>query len=109
MIFPKGHPKYTAPLSRDHLSYSIDTERERYLAQYTIEEIQFILSNIDRDFEREVLKYTYDDIDKYIEDRIAGSKPYEGPPKLPDDLSYRRLQLIHSFVDGSIECRENNC
>jgi len=63
----------TVPLLPEYLNFNLETKREKYLAQYIVEEIQSVLSNIDRDFGREVLNYSYDDVDEYIEKRIAGS------------------------------------
>ena len=93
--YPPEHPKFSRPYPHEYINFFLDTNRERILSQYTVEEIRFVLSNIDRDFEREVLHYSYDDVDQYLDDRIAGRKTYGGPPTL-DSFSFpRRLQLIY--------------
>eukprot|EP00594_Rhizosolenia_setigera_P002648 CAMPEP_0178948840 /NCGR_PEP_ID=MMETSP0789-20121207/5700_1 /TAXON_ID=3005 /ORGANISM="Rhizosolenia setigera, Strain CCMP 1694" /LENGTH=279 /DNA_ID=CAMNT_0020629259 /DNA_START=432 /DNA_END=1271 /DNA_ORIENTATION=+ len=51
-------------LSESSFNYNWDT-----LAKYTIEEMEFVLSQLDLGFEQDILNYNYDYVTKYIEKR----------------------------------------
>jgi len=105
----KLQDRYKKLYSEEQVNFTLDTRREKYLSQYTIEEIEFVLDNLDLDFEEAVLKYSFEDVQKYLADRRAGRKNYTGPPKLDEKVYNSRLSLIQSWKNGSVTCNQYEC
>jgi hypothetical protein len=76
------------------------------LARFTIEELQFVLENIDLEYEKETLGYDYDYVTDHIKQRSKGVNSYLGPPTLSDKALLQRLQLIQDNVEGRIPGRD---
>jgi len=90
--------------------YTPEISREASLSHYTVDEIRFVLDTLDMEFEREVLHYTYDDVEEYIAERIAGRKPYAGAPTLTDPvLLERRKSLIESYAKDELHRTQYDC
>jgi len=67
------------------------------------------MRNLDLDFERTVLNYTYEDVDAYIVDRLEGRKPYLGSQKLTDVNVRARVAKMESFRLGILKLNEYDC
>jgi len=81
-------------------------EREEVLKEYTIDELQFVLDNIDRDFESRVLGYDYTYVEEHILKRSTGNLEYSGPPVLRDNILQKRLKNIQNNLDGKLPGRD---
>ncbi|KAL7465069.1 hypothetical protein ACHAXS_007666, partial [Conticribra weissflogii] len=81
-------------------------EREEVLKEYTIDELRFVLDNIDRDFESRVLGYDYTYVEEHILKRSTGVLEYSGPPLLRDNILEKRLKLIQNNLDGKLPGRD---
>jgi hypothetical protein len=76
------------------------------LAQFTIGELQFVLDNIDVEYEKQTLGYDYYYVTDHIEQRSKGDNLYLGPPTLSDKALLQRLQNIQDNVEGRIPGRD---
>jgi hypothetical protein len=95
--------------TEEQIHFKLETDREKYLSKYTIEQIEFVMNNLDLEFERNVLHYHYDDLEQYLIDRRIGKKNYTGPPILSADVIQRRNLFIQRWKNGSIPCIEYSC
>jgi len=101
--------RYNKLYTSEQINFTLNTQREKYLSQYTVEDIEFVLDSLDLEFEERVLNYTYHDVYDYIKARKIGQKNYTGPPTLPLDVYTRRVVLISSWKNGTLPCNEYKC
>ncbi|KAL3787802.1 hypothetical protein HJC23_003551 [Cyclotella cryptica] len=76
------------------------------LRHYTVEELKFVLNNLDLDFERETLGYDYQYVNDHIDQRVKGATSYTGPPALSRKMLQKRLQHIKDNLEGRIPGRD---
>jgi hypothetical protein len=71
------------------------------LHRFTIDEIQFVLDNLDLEYERDVLGYDYQYVLDHIDQRSKGEALYDGPPVLSDRALSHRLKNIKDNTNDS--------
>mmetsp|Transcript_23733 Transcript_23733/g.49087 ORF Transcript_23733/g.49087 Transcript_23733/m.49087 type:complete len:120 (-) Transcript_23733:39-398(-) len=81
-------------------------KKEEILRKFTVEELHFVLFNLDRDFESRALGYNYRYVEEHIEQRSNGQLEYSGPPLLKGEVLEKRLKLIQDNLKGELPGRD---
>jgi len=81
-------------------------KKEEILRKFTVEELHFVLFNLDRDFESRALGYNYRYVEEHIEQRSNGQLEYSGPPLLKGEVLEKRLKLIEDNLKGELPGRD---
>ena len=78
------------------------------LSRFTIEELRYVLDNLDLEYEKETLGYDYKYVIEHIDERSRGeaSHQYQGPPKLSNKALPQRLERIQDNIQGRIPGRD---
>jgi len=102
-------------------SYNADAASNLHhvLTKFTLQELQFVLDQLDLDFEERVLGYSYDYVREHIRHRSSNNEnnntttmqqqkqyAYTGPPKLSNVLRERRIDLIRANLQGQLVGRD---
>ena len=75
---------------------------------FTIEELRYVLDNLDLKYEKDTLGYDYGYVVEHINKRTQGdvSHQYQGPPKLNDETLPKRMKHIEDNIHGRIPGRD---
>jgi hypothetical protein len=84
---------------------SNQVDQKDILQKFTVNQLQYVLDNLDLDFEKE-LGYDYSYVNDHIAQRIIGALTYTGPPQLNDKMLSKRMKLIEDNLKGNLPGRD---